>query len=239
MFTPISIGGYKIPNRRLAKLFGQTEDIFNGIGEGDGDSTRIMSILSFEVKSPSYYQNRKDLETFGLVTGQGRKVRITPLGLQVIAKDETIKAAARKQVFDHFELWKKLRDRLEGSVEEGVFVKTLTEITGEVPDEKTALKIRKAYLSDLQASGQSEAKSKSQSETVLVFEAPSQPKSDITTPAEPKRVVGYITFPEYSESPIQIKDQLSYEIAQKLLKEMGRQLGIEKKQVQTSFEKLN
>jgi predicted transcriptional regulator len=111
MRTILTIGKYSIPNRRLAVLLDQTKRIYDDIEEGNGNSTQIMDILKFKVKSPSYYTNMQDLRAFGLVQGQDKTIRITSVGLRAISEDATQKQAALEEVFDNFELWKKLRGR--------------------------------------------------------------------------------------------------------------------------------
>ncbi len=236
MRTIIEIGSYLIPNRRLAALLDQTKNIHDNIGEGHGNSTDIMTILNFKVKSPSYYTNMQDLRAFGLVQGQDKTIRITPLGLRAISEGTTQKQLALEEVFDHFELWKKLRERFGDSVEKNTLSEALAEITGvEQPDERTTESIRKAYLRDIEVLHLSGTREK-QDRAVNVLDIADKPTRERVKPNAQRDVVGYITYLEFSESPIQIKDELSYEIAQKLLKAMGERLGVEKKRIQTNFQ---
>jgi hypothetical protein len=228
MRTIIEIGEYSIPNRRLAILLDQTKNIHDNIGEGNGNSADIMGILNFKVKSPSYYTNMQDLRAFSLVQGQDKNIRITPLGLRAISEDTT--QAVLEQVFDNFELWKKLRERFGNSVEHDTLSQTLAEITGaEPPDEKTTESIRKAYLKDIEVLAKSATNQENQNRTTRLVEVADIPVLTTAKSNAPKGAIGYITYPEFSESPVQIKDELSYEIAVKILEAMGKRLDIGKK----------
>jgi hypothetical protein len=241
MRTILTIGKYSIPNRRLAILLDQTKNIHDNIGEGNGNSADIMGILNFKVKSPSYYTNMQDLRAFGLVQGQDKNIRITPLGLRAISEDTTqdTTQAVLEQVFDNFELWKKLRERFGNSVEHDTLSQTLAEITGaEPPDETTTESVRKAYLKDIQVLDGLTTKQENQDGTVSVVEVANKPRRETAKSNAPRNVIGYITFPEFSASPVQIKDELSYVIALKLLDAMGKRLEIDNKQVQTLLKRI-
>jgi hypothetical protein len=230
MRTILTIGKYSIPNRRLAILLDQTKNIHDNIGEGNGNSTDIMAILNFKVKSPSYYTNMQDLRAFGLVQGQDKTIRITPLGLRAISENTAQKQTVLEEVFDNFELWKKLRERFGNSVEHDTFSQTLAEITGvEPPDEKTTESIRKAYLKDIGVLAKSATNQQNQNRTARFVEVADIPILETPQSNAPRNVIGYITYPEFSESPVQIKDELSYEIAVKLLEAMRKRLDIGKK----------
>jgi hypothetical protein len=230
MRTILTIGKYSIPNRRLAVLLDQTKSIHDSIGEGNGNSTDVMTILNFKVKSPSYYTNMQDLRAFGLVQGQDKNIRITLLGLRAISANTTQKQAVLEEVFDNFELWKKLRERFGDSVEHDILSQTLAEITGaEPPDEKTTESIRKAYLKDIEVLAKSATNQENQNRTPRFVEVVPIPVLERAKSNAPRNVIGYITYPEFSESAVQIKDELSYEIAVKLLEAMKKRLGISKK----------
>jgi hypothetical protein len=235
MIKTITIGEYSLPIHRLATLLDQTKKIYDLIGERDGNSNDVMSLLLFKVKSESYYRNMEELRMFGLVEGEARNVRVTPLGLRAISEDAIIKHRAVVETFDNFGLWKILRARFGGVVNEKDLSEVLAEINnGERLANHRVERIMRAYVTDwtyLNAVG-NEAIRKQSDETARVsFEQASQPPQEPAIP--PKEPIGSILYPEYSESPIQIKDELSYEIARKLLHEMGRRLGIEKKPTQT------
>jgi hypothetical protein len=235
MLTAFVIGEYTVPQYRLATLLDQTKKVYNKIREGKNvDTTNLLEALGFKATSQSYYRNRKELEMFGLVAGKAPNVKVTPLALRAIGEDTAEKQAALEEVFDNFELWKKLRERKQDFVDKESFWQALVAITGDHSrDNKTFEKFRKAYIDDLHVLAQSETKPNNQDETSSVSEETDRLKSEVAVSTAPKKTIGSITYPEYSESPIQIKDELSYEIAQKLLNAIGEQLGIEKKPVQT------
>jgi hypothetical protein len=235
MIKTTTIGEYLLPIRGLPALLDQTKKIYDLIGEGDGNSNDIMSVLQFKVKSESYYKNMEELRTFGLVEGESRNVRITTLGLRAISEDVVIKHSALVEAFDNFGLWKILRMRFGGVVNKEDLSEVLAEINnGEQLVDQRVERIMRAYVTDwtyLNAVGNASIRKESDETTRVSFERATQPPSEPV--AQPKEPIGSISYPEYSQSPIQIKDELSYEIAQILLHEMGRRLGIEKKAVQS------
>lgn len=238
MLTEFVIGEYTLPRYRLAALLDQTKRVYDKAREGKNvDTKNLLEALGFKATSQSYYSNRKELEMFGLLAGNAPNVKVTPLALRAIGGDTTEKQAALEQVFNTFELWKKLRERIQDPVDKESFWQALVAITGDHSrDKKTFEKCRKAYIEDLHVLAQSGTKVNNQDETSSVSEETDKPKSEIAISIALKKTIGSITYPEYSESPIQIKDEVSYEIAQKLLNEMGKQLRIQRKQIQTSFE---
>jgi hypothetical protein len=238
----IKLGPYSLPNRRFAILLDQTKRIYNEIGEGYGNNNQIMSILGFKAKSESFYKNTEDLRAFCLIEGRAKEIKITSLALRAIGKDAIQKRVALEKTFDNFGLWKKLRERYNSSSDLNDFSQALTDITGANPsDEKTIESIKRSYLDDLQflndqLSELSAAEQDNQSKMVSAQRPVKKPISGITELNAHKNTIGFITYPEYSASPIQIKDELSYEIAQKLLEAIGKQLGIVKKNIQTSLQ---
>jgi hypothetical protein len=108
--------------------------------------------------------------------------------------------------------------------------RAIREITGaEPPDEKTTESIRKAYLKDIEVLAKSATNQENQNRTPRFVEVASIPVLERAKSNTPRNVIGYITYPEFSESPVQIKDELSYEIAVKLLEAMRKRLDIGKK----------
>lgn len=242
----ISLGPYSIPKRGLAELLDQTKQIYKEIGMGFGSNTQIMSILGYTAKSESFYKNTDDLEAFCLIEwrkkGRSKEISLTHLALRVIDEDiiQNViqKHVALEKIFDSFELWKKLRERFNDSNELNGFSQALADITGEKPDEKIAESIKRSYRDDLkflndELSDFSATKQDNQNSMVSNFEVAKNLPSEVIE-SSPKIAVGSITYPESGVS-IEIKDELSFEIAQMLLEAMRKQLGIAKKPTQTSL----
>ncbi len=236
MIIPTVIGTYTLPQHRLAVLLDQTKRVNDKILEGNLDTASLIKTLGFTATSQSYYRNRQELELFGLLEGKVPNIEITPLGLRAIGEDTTEKQAALEEVFDKFELWKELRERVNDSTDTQAFRQALIDITQDRSfHERTFEKFKKAYFEDLRFITQSKTEPTNDVET-HVETPPVSRETNILTPeivtSAPKKPIGSITYPEYSDSPIQIKDELSYEIAQKLLEAMGNRLGIQRKQIQ-------
>lgn len=239
-----TLGPYTLPNYPLSKLFDQTTEIHEEIGEEPAGNTRIMSILGNKAASESFYKNRADLEAFGLIetSSRGRRleIRITPLALRAIEGDTVQRRTAIEDVFDRFELWKKLRERFTDANELSGFAQALEDIAEEgPPDEKTFERIKRSFHDDLQfLNDQLSGRSITQinpSEKVNIATVAKKLPSDVLESTMPKTVVGAISYPESGVS-IQIKDELSFEIAQMLLEAMRKRLGIAKKPMQRSLQ---
>ena len=237
----ITLGLYTLPNYPLSKLLGQTRKIHEEIGEGPAGNAQIMTILGNKAASESFYKNRDDLEAFGLIEiitrGRRLEIQITPLAWRAIEGDTVQRRRAIENVFDNFELWKKLRERFTDANELSGFAQVLEDVAEEKPpDENTCERIKRRFHDDLQFLND-QLSSRfitpiNQNEKGAVAE---KLPSDILESALPKTVVGTVTYPESGVS-IQIKDELSFEIAQMLLEAMRKRLGIAKKPMQTSLQ---
>lgn len=240
----ITLGSYVLPSRPLAELLNQTKKIYKEIGEGDGNNAQIMKALGNIATSESFYKNTADLQAFNLIEerkeGRSKLISLTPLALRAIAENISQKRIVLEQIFESFELWKKLRERFNDSSEPNDFSQALIDITGEKPpDEKTAESIKRSYHNDLkflndQLSGLSTIEQDNQSGMMNIPAAAKEPQNEVLESNALKIVVGSITYPESGVS-IEIKDELSFEIAQMLLEAMRKRLGITKKQIQTSL----
>jgi hypothetical protein len=244
MILIITLGPYTLPNYPLSKLLDQTKKIHEEIGEGPAGNTQIMTILGNKAASESFYKNRDDLEAFGLIEirtrGRRLEIQITPLAWRAIKGDTAERRRAIEDVFDRFELWKKLRERFTDHNELSGFAQVLEAVTEEKPpDDKTCERIEKRFHDDLQfLNGQLSGGPITQineSRKVSIVMPTKKPSSDVLESAMQKTVVGTITYFESGVS-IQIKDELSFEIAQMLLEAMRKQLGIAKKPMQTSLQ---
>jgi len=233
----ITLGSYVLPSRPLTELLNQTKEIYKEIGEGDGNNAQIMKALGNIATSESFYKNTADLQAFSLIEerkkGRSKLISLTPLALRAIVENVSQKRIALEQIFESFELWKKLRERFNDSSEPNDFSQALIDITGEKPpDEKTAESIKRSYRNDLkflndQLSGLSTIEQDNQS-GMNIPAAAKEPQNEVVESNAPKIVVGSITYPESGVS-IEIKDELSFEIAQMLLEAMRKRLGITKK----------
>ena len=225
----VTIGNCTIPKYRLGLLLEQTEKLYRKFGAEETNSKAIAEELGYPRRSNPFYTKLKDFSTFGLLEGEGRSIRVTELGKKVIQQDNSNKREALDEIIRNIPLWDKLLNEYGTKIDKKGFSERLAEITNaELSDvQKQAEKIRRAYLDDVEYIKLTDTSTRLQeSQKQDARTIPEQGTPSIgTQPIISKEAVGYVAFPEYHTS-IEIKDEISYDLAQQLLDAIGKKLGL-------------
>ncbi|GEM_PF-1078071 len=225
----ITIGDCTIPKYRLGLLLEQTEKLHRKFGTKETNSKAIAETLGYPRRSNPFYAKLKDFESFGLLEGEGRGIRVTELGKKSIQQNNAHKREALEEIIRNIPLWDRLLNEYGTKIDKKGFSERLAGITNVELSEvqKQAEKIRRAYLDDVEyirfadTSTRLQESQKQDAQTI-----PEQ--GNLGTGAQPiisKEATGYIAFPEYHTS-IEIKDEISYDLAKQLLDAIGKKLGL-------------
>lgn len=217
----MKIGKYSIPKFRLPSMLMAVQKIYDKFEGGDISPSLIAGLLGQPITSGGFLQKLADMRSYGLIVGRG-SVKVSDIGKKVThPENEEEKTLALKTAICNIELWDVLFTRFGVALPEDDFWLDLKQITGaEAPEAKEkAMFIRKAYLDDIGLLKVSETPKTPVSNNAIyrggVASAPTQASSG---------AIGYIGFPEYSKSPIEIKDEVSYNIAKQILDAIGKKL---------------
>lgn len=227
MVTPIvviqmKIGKYSIPKFRLhPTLLNEVKKTYDKFEGGDVSPSLIADLLGQKITSGGFLQKLADMKAYGLISGRG-KLKVSDLGKKIAYPvNEEEKMMALEVAIRSIELWDLLFNKFGASLPEHNFWVDLKQITGaESPEAQTkANLIRKAYLDDVGLLKMGELSKNPVSSDVTYLGGLE------STPAQTSGgSIGYIGFPEYSKSPIEIKDEVSYNIAKQILDAIGKKL---------------
>jgi hypothetical protein len=220
----MKIGSYTIPNNRLKDLIEDTKRIYEKFPSEEVEAEFIAHTIGNSPKSGSFRQKLADLRSYGLLEGRG-KIRVSELGKTITYGHASEKIEAFEKILKNIPLWGIFLDRYGISIKEDSFWVDLAKITGvERPlAQNKAEWVRKIYMEDARyldivkkplESSDSNPKENDRIEN----KESSQPPQIVTN------AIGYIGFPEYSKAPIEIKDEISYNIAKQLLEAIGKKL---------------
>jgi hypothetical protein len=235
----MKIGSYTIPNNRLRTLIEDAKKVYEKFPNEEVEAEFIAHTLDNSPTSGAFKQKLADLRSYGLLEGRG-KIRISELGKKVTYGHEDEKREAFEKIIKNIPLWGIFFDKYGVSIKEDNFWVDLAKITGlERPESQNKAEwVRKAYLDDVryykpvEKAQESGLGQENQPERVPMSidrretQMETQQFSQNTINA-----IGYIGFPEYSKAPIEIKDELSYNIAKQLLEAIGNKLKEKTKEV--------
>lgn len=214
----MKIGSYSIPTNRLGSLLIETSKLYERFNGDETNYEYIAPILGQSPKSGAFYQKMADLRVYGLVAGKRSSITITELGKQATFGDDEEKSKSLEKAVRNIRLWSVLLDKYGTSIESDKFWVILAKITNaeRLDAQKKAETVRKAYLDDVRYIKTVSERTKL-SQDKQVQEAESTDRKLKMEEIVSEEAVGYIGFPEYSRAPFEIKDESSFEIAQKLL----------------------
>lgn len=223
----IIIGNCSIPKHRFGLLLEQTQKLYNKYHLEETNSEAIAATLDYTRRSNPFYAHLNDFISFGLLEGEGRSgYRVTELGKKAIQQDSVRRQEALEELIRNIPLWDRLLNEYGTKVDKATFSQRLAAITGAEPAEiqKRAEKIRRAYLDDIEYIKPTEASAR-----LPASQQGSSSRQESFTIAISREAAGYILFPEYHTS-IEIKDDISYNLAKQLLEAIGKKLGVVEEQ---------
>lgn len=228
----MKIGTYTIPNNRLKDLIEDAKKVYEKFPNEEIESEFIAHSINNSPTSGSFKQKLADLRTYGLLEGRG-KIRISELGKKVTYGHEDEKREAFEKIIRNIPLWGIFLDKYGLSIKEDNFWVDLAKITGlERPESQNKADwVRKSYLEDIRyykpVEKAQELGLEKSNQPERVFEPSNKSENKMETPQFTQNTInaiGYIGFPEYSKAPIEIKDDMSYNIAKQLLEAIGNKL---------------
>jgi hypothetical protein len=228
----MKVGSFQIPEYRLNEdLVDALKKIYDKYkGEEATDHNTIAILIGHKSPSGPYYVRIASLRGYGLLEKRG--VKVTQLGKTIAyPRSDEERDTSFKEALLNIPLWKLFFTEFGVNLPKEKFWVDLQRIAGiEAPDaQKLENPVRNAYIGDAK-----------NLKTVEKPAEPPEPQKGETrikgslgriNIMEPQAItsaetIGYIGYPEYSQAPIEIKDIVSYEIAQKLLDAIGAKLGI-------------
>jgi hypothetical protein len=221
--TAIEIGSYSIPKHRFGLLLRETQKLHDKYYLEETNSTDIAATLGYPQRNNPFYAKLNDFISFGLLEAGGRSsYRITELGEKAIQPDNVRQREACEELIRNIPLWDKLLNKYGTKIDKKTFSEHLAVIADAEPADvkKLAETIRRAYLEDV--------------EHIKSIEIPAKlPESQVQNSATregftvsiPKEATGYIAFPDY-HTTIEIKDEISFNLAKQLLDAIGKKLGL-------------
>jgi hypothetical protein len=228
----MKVGNFQIPDYRLNdELVDALKKIYDKYKSDEAtDHNTIAMLIGHKSPSGPYYMKIAALRNFGLLEKRG--VKITQLGKTIAyprAEDE--RDASFKEALLNVPLWKLFFTEFEVNLPKEKFWVDLQRIAGlEAPDAQNLENpVRNAYIGDLkniktvEKPVQPPEKPNGETRTKGILDRTRRMESQVVISTQ---TIGYIGYPEYSQAPIEIKDAVSYEIAQKLLEAIGIKLGI-------------
>lgn len=230
----MKIGKYSIPRFHLDSMLVATRKIYEQFNSDEISAEDIAPILGQKASSGGFLQKLADLRSYGLIEGKKDKIIVSELGKKATYGDDSEQTSAFEELVRNIPLWSKFLSKYGTSIKEENFWVDLARITGadRLESKKKAPAIRKAYLDDVKYT-----KSAGEPQTTLesgVVEGETAAdrtwKMQVQSTAV-KKASGYIWYPEYGQSPIEIKDDLSFAIAEKVLEAI--KLDLKKKQKET------
>lgn len=228
----MKVGTFEIPDYRLTEtLIDATKKIYDTYkSETAPDNNVVATLLGHKSASGAYLSKIASLRSYGLVEKRG--IKVTELGKRIVyPTGEEDKNDAFNLAIFNIPLWKELYKNFGTILPKENFWANLNKITGlETPDSKKLEDpVRNAYIEDLknlktvEKPIQPPEKPNGETRTKGILDRTPRMESQIVVSTQ---TIGYIGYPEYSQAPIEIKDAVSYEIAQKLLEAIGTKLGI-------------
>jgi hypothetical protein len=229
------IGKMVVPNFRLEFLLPALKKIDGTFKGEDGSKQDIADILEHEPKSGTLAQKIGDFKTYGLLEGRKDKLAVTELGKRAVSADESERNQAIQEAVKHVPLWSIFLSKYGTSIGKEHFAVTLRRDTGAEQSvaEKNAKFVRNAYLKDVSLiKSVGEPKTAPESgETADVTAVDRTWKMEAQS-TDVKTASGYIWYPAYGRSPIEIKDDLSFAIAEKVLEAI--KLDLKRRQKETA-----
>lgn len=221
----MKIGNYSIPTFRLAPLIEATKKIYEKFPNEEIGREDIAHLLGIKPSSGGFAQKMADMRSYGLISGRGTFV-VTKLGKDITFGTDDEKAIAHRQAVENIPLWKDLLDKEGVTLDKGDFWVVLRKITNaEAFDaQKKADSVRKAYMSDVANIKTVEKPVETSVSTPQQGEATGRSDVGMEPVQTSTGSIGYIGFPEYSRAPIEIKDEVSYNIAKQFLDAIGQKL---------------
>jgi hypothetical protein len=232
----MKIGDYWIPTNRLETLLAITKKVYEHFGGDETSADLMANVLKYSPNSGPWGTKMGDLRAYGLIEGRGEKVTVTELGKQATFGEERERDEALRQIVRNVELWRILLDKYGFNVKKENFWVDLVRITGaeRLDAQKNEDSIRKAYLEAVEyiksAGEPIQTPLNEEMENAEAVGGKFSMETQAQSTAGTKKTVGYIGFPEYSRSLIEIKDKRSYNIAKQLLNAIGVALGEEKEE---------
>jgi len=230
----MKIGNYSVPNYRLDFLIVETKEIYDNFKKERFSKRDIAEILKHDIKSGTLAQKIADLRSYRLIEGRVDENSVSELGFKIVyGVDETERNAAIEQAVRNIKLWDKLLAKYGTSIKEENFEIVLRRDTEADPIDakKKAKFIRNAYLEDVKL--------------IKNVGEPKKPPQDLESgdiktrdriwnmEIEGKNLdepSGYIWYPKYGRAPTEIRDDLSYAIAEKVLEAIKVDLERKKKE---------
>lgn len=229
------IGKMVVPNFRLEFLLPALKKIDSTFKGEEGSRQDIADILDQEVKSGTLSQKIGDFKTYGLLEGRKDKIAVTELGKRAVSSDEAERNQAVEEAVMHIPLWSLFLRKYGKSIGKEHFAVTLRRDTGAAQSvaEKNAKFVRNAYLKDVRLiQSVDEPKTPPESDDMLETKAVDRTWHMESKSNDLKKASGYIWYPEYGQSPIEIKDELSFAIAEKVLEAIS--LDLKRRQKETA-----
>ncbi len=226
------LGNTSYPTNRLIKLLDMVEKIYSDIGERPVTSEYIAEILEYGPRSGTFLQRMADLRSYGLIEGKRKNVHISKLAIMATLGSENEKNRALDKAVRNVDLWKKLFDRCGKNPIKDSFWLDLQQITeiDKITAQKHSDRVRKAYLSDIEHIIEDNSEEETLHEEIDRPESSHTEKleginhSDIPPSQNRTNVAGCIWVPEYSNSPIMIKDEISLQIAELYFEAIRRKI---------------
>lgn len=250
----MKVGSYSYPLYRLNALLKDTRKIYETFGQKEVSRDHIAQILGQAADSGAFGQKLADLKAYGLLLGSHGNFRISEIGIKSTYGTISEKSEALDKAVKNIELWNAIFKKWGPDPNIETFWLDLSEIAGiERSESKNkADSVRKAYTDDgkylllnktpeetanlrtndssAESLGVNDGNSdmnaiivQNQAIENLVQPVNQPPTTQINIPINTK-FVGYIGFPDYSKAPLEIKDEMSYQIAKQLLKAIKKKL---------------
>jgi hypothetical protein len=238
------VGMYTYPLFRLSSLLNATKTLHEKFGNKDFTRDHVAQVLGQKSTSGGLSQKLADLKSYGLISDSHGKFVVTEVGIKATFGREVEKKEALDKAVKNIPLWRSIYEKCGKEPLADTFDLDLAEITGiTAPESKNvAGTVRKSYMDDI----------KYMLSVKTPEEEPEPEKPSSGGDLDPARgrksgmecqtdisgsAIGYIGYPEYSQAPIEIKDAISLEIAQKLLDAIGAKIKSTQRSVQSSSEK--
>lgn len=228
------IGKYSIPRFHLDSLLVATKKIYEQFNSDEVSSQDIAPILGLKASSGGFLQKLADLRSYGLIEGRKDKITVSELGKKATYGDDSEQTSAFEELVRNIPLWGKFLSKYGTSIKEENFWVDLARITGaeRLDAKKKATAIRKAYLDDVKyIKSVGEPKTTPESDETVDAKAVDRTWKMEAQSTDLRKASGYIWYPEYGQSPIEIRDDLSFAIAEKVMEAI--RLDLQRRQKET------
>lgn len=225
----MKVGSFIIPKYRLSVLLENLKAINQTIQDENRDSIekeKIALVIGHLLTSGGFNQKVADMKHFGLLEIVQGRFFLTNTAKDILSDNEIIRKNGIQSSILNIKLWKILWEKFQNEIDFSRLRREIVIITGLDSDSQDhkLTKIADQYLSDISCFTEvkiTDNQSISSEPTRIRSYDNFQNSQNRESTSE---IVGFIEYPEYSKAPIEIKDALSYQIAEHLLKAMKEKL---------------